>query len=88
MRKCNPKNRLPSEPKCAKPADIDKWIRDKGIMIESWVVHQKINFDKYREIPTFYSTKMINEVYVNPDIMQQRYMFLRENEAESEEDWF
>ena len=31
---------------------------------------------------------MVNEAYINPDLMQQRYMFLRENEAESEEDWF
>ncbi len=38
MRKCNPQNRLPSEPKCAKPASIDKLIIDKGIMIESWVL--------------------------------------------------
>ena len=33
-------------------------------------------------------SEMLNEVYITPDFMKQRYLPLRENEAESEEDWF
>ena len=39
IRKCNPLRRDPTDPECAEPEAIDQWIRDKGIMAETWVVH-------------------------------------------------
>ena len=54
-------------------------------MVETWVVHQKINWGIYQKLPAFYTMEMLNEVLLDPSIMQQGYVFLRENGVESEE---
>ena len=56
-------------------------------MVETWVVHQKIDFTVYGQIPTYFTSEMKNEVVLEPDLMKQRYVFLRENAVESEEGW-
>ena len=45
IRKCNnDTQKLNNEPECEDPDKIDEFIEEKGIMVESWVVHQKIDF--------------------------------------------
>ena len=54
---------------CADPAEINEFIKKKGIMVETWVVHQKIDWGIYGELPTFFTVEMKNAVMLDPLIM-------------------
>ena len=47
IQKCEDSNRKLGDPKCAEPDEIERFIRKKGIISETWVIQQKINWGLY-----------------------------------------
>jgi len=87
VRKCNNETLSVDEPRCEDEDKINEFVN--GLMIESWILHEKIMFeDKYRTKPTYHVSDMKDMALVDPNRLQMRYLFLRSNTIESEEDWF
>ena len=63
VRLCDDATKDVGDPDCATdPDEIANYIKD--IMLESWVVHEKIFFGKYfdgESKPTYFTSDMLNE---------------------------
>ena len=47
IRKCEDSTWQPGDPECAKDDEIEEYIRRQGIYVETWVNHQKIDWNLY-----------------------------------------
>ena len=45
FRKCQDENRLPDDPPCAKPTEINAWLQTKAVHLK--ILNDKIDFSKF-----------------------------------------
>jgi hypothetical protein len=75
LKKCNNETLEEGEYECAPIEIIDKYIED--LSVDTWVLHENIDFDIYGEKPVFSIMRFLSSDMVDVEYVNTEYVFMR-----------